>query len=389
MKVVYDEINLNNLRVLQHSKQWLNSSLITYNQMLGVQEAFKCNFFNPNIFVRIVLFVASLLALSGVTVLMSIPFIDNEKLYMLVSIIFSITSLILLEKFFIKKMHHYKSGVNEAILYYALSFFLFGITGLFDFMVIPSLIVCIVVFLLASIRYLDLLSTLASILSAAFLLFYVMFEIGTWVKNLIPFGFILFFVTVYFVSKKARFKSELSVWGNNLLISESLSLLFIYFGGNYLVVRELSIEIMDMVLLEGEDIPLAFVFYSLTILIPAFYIFWGIKKRDIVLLRIGVVALFFSVFTFKYYFSLGHPEITLTLSGLLLIGIAIYFLNYLKLYRSGFTREKLIAEKWASINAEAFVISQTMGGNVKPESPDSIEFGRGGNFDGGGAGNKF
>jgi phosphoribulokinase len=51
------------------------------------------------------------------------------------------------------------------------------------------------------------------------------------------------------------------------------------------------------------------------------------------------------------------------LAGAILIGIAIALMHYLKSVRNGFTRENLLSEKWQSMNAEAFIISQTMGGN--------------------------
>ncbi len=62
-------------------------------------------------------------------------------------------------------------------------------------------------------------------------------------------------------------------------------------------------------------------------------------------------------------------------------------LNYLKTSKHGYTRENLLTEKWANMNAEAFIISQTMGGNqvtVKEEFK-----GGGGGFGGGGASGSY
>jgi uncharacterized membrane protein YgcG len=119
------------------------------------------------------------------------------------------------------------------------------------------------------------------------------------------------------------------------------------------------------------------------VLIPVGYLYFGIKNKDLVLLRVSLLVLAFSVFTFKYYFSLGHPEITFTLAGIILLAISILLLNYLKTPKHGFTRENMLTEKWGNMNAEAFIISQTMGGNqvtVKEEFK-----GGGGGFGGGGA----
>ncbi|HCM76466.1 MAG TPA: hypothetical protein DIS90_08785, partial [Cytophagales bacterium] len=99
------------------------------------------------------------------------------------------------------------------------------------------------------------------------------------------------------------------------------------------------------------------------------------------------LVLAFSVFTFKYYYGFDHPEIILTISGIILLAIALLLFNYLKVIRNGFTRENLISEKWTNMNAEAFVISQTLGGNqVKV---DGSFQGKGGSFGGGGSSGSF
>jgi hypothetical protein len=141
---------------------------------------------------------------------------------------------------------------------------------------------------------------------------------------------------------------------------------------------------MDLQLQEGEDIPFAWLFYILTVVIPVAYLYFGIKKKDIVLIRVSLVAMAFAVFTFKYYFSLGHHEITLTSGGIILIGIAMWLFRHLKTSRNGYTAENILSEKWGSANISAFVISQTMGGNRTPEHTET-----GGTFGGGGSTDSF
>jgi uncharacterized membrane protein YgcG len=97
---------------------------------------------------------------------------------------------------------------------------------------------------------------------------------------------------------------------------------------------------------------------------------------------VSLLVLAFSVFTFKYYYSLGHTEITLTGAGIILVGIAILLMRYLKTIRAGFTRENLMASKWGAMNVEALLISQTMGGN----QPGNINTDTGGGGDSGGGG---
>jgi len=85
-------------------------------------------------------------------------------------------------------------------------------------------------------------------------------------------------------------------------------------------------------------------------------LFFGIRNKNAVLLRVSLIVIAASAFTFKYYFSLGHPEITLTAAGAVLLLVTIALMNYLKVSRGGFTRENLLSEKWGAMNVEAFVI---------------------------------
>ena len=337
--------------------------------------------------IRVILFVATLLALGGVTGFFFLIFADGgETLLSFAAILYSIASFFVLERLFINSNNHYKSGLTEALLYHACGFLITGLAGLTDFNAHVIFWSCFIVFTLAAVRYLDLFTTLAAVLSLAGIIFFEFYNMGGIFQQIIPFLFIIGFTPVYFLAKQWRGNTEFKIWRDNLIIVESVSLLLIYLGGNYFVVRELSISMMDLSLEEGQDIPFAFIFYALTVIIPVAYLYFGIKKKDLVLLRVSLIVIAASVFTFKYYFSLGHPEITLTIAGVFLLLTSIALLNYLKVIRNGVTRENLLSEKWASMNVEAFVISQTMGGN---QSVDAKVQGGGGSFGGGGATGDF
>lgn len=390
MKSAYNETGLYNLAVLKECKRWVNQHFIEPDQYQKIKETYTSPFYHPNFIIRVLLFVATVLALSGVTGVLSLLAlgIDEGDVFLSFACIFyGVGSFFFLEKIFIKNNHHYKSGVNEALIYHSCGFTVGGIMGVFDFDAHVGLFACLIILSFAAIRYLDLVCTIAATLSFAGILFYEFYNIGGIFQQIIPFVFIIFFTPIYFFIKRIKKKSELKFWSTNLLIVEALSLLFIYVAGNYLVVRELSIEMMDLYLEEGADIPYAFIFYALTVLIPLAYLYFGIKNRDLVLIRVSLIVIAFSAFTFKYYYSLGHPEITSTIAGLFLLAISILLLNYLKTSKHGYTRENLLTEKWANMNAEAFIISQTMGGNqvtVKEEFK-----GGGGGFGGGGASGSY
>lgn len=388
MKSAYNQEWVYNLEVIKSAKQWARHNFISNEQKLAIEEAYKVAFYHPNLIIRLLLFVATLIAISGVTGLLALMVADAGQVGIsILCVLYGIASFVILEKIFITK-NHFKSGVTEAINYHACGFMLGGIAGFVDFENMQViLLMCLLVFTFAAIRYLDLVTTVLAMASLAALVFYNCFEAGGLFKQIIPFIFILVFSVIYFVTKKLQQHVELNVWHYNLLIIESICLILIYLSGNYLVVRELSVNLMDLSLEMGEDIPFAYLFYFLTVSIPLSYLYFGITRKDLVLLRVSLLVFAFSVFTFKYYFIQEHLEITLTLAGIILTGLTILLMRYLKEMRAGFTRENLMTSKWAAMNVEAILISQTMGGNQSQDTV--IESGGGGDSGGGGASSSF
>ena len=386
IKIAYNETWLYNIAVIKETKKWLKRNLIAQEQFVAIREAHPSSFYHPNSIIGILLFLATLLALSGITGFLALFFIDSasKEVLSVAAFIYGILSFFVLEKAFIQNGKHYKSGVNEAVLYHAIGFTIASVSDFNEHIILWT---CLIVFSFAAIRYLDLISTLAAVASFGGILFYECYNLGSLFQQIIPFAFILVFGSVYFIVRRLKIQRRFRFWENNLLIVESLSLLFVYAGGNYLVVRELSVSMMDLTIEEGSDIPFAFIFYTLTVLIPVAYLYFGIKKKDVVLLRVSLIVIAFSAFTFKYYFSFGHPEITLTIAGLVLLAVSISLLNYLKTMRHGFTRENLLGEKWGNMNFEAFVISQTMGGNQIGSKTSDMP--GGGDSGGGGASTSF
>jgi len=362
--IAYDKTKLLNLQLVKEAKQWHKDEFIQEEQYTAIAQAHPANFYHPNLIIRILLFIATLIALGGITGLVALIFLDGMGDRILVlAFFYGLACFAGLEIIFIKENNHYKSGVNEAILYHSIGWTVGGFIYFAEGNEYGILFFALLVLIFASIRYADLISTIGAFAIFAYLIFKSFYDIGGIIQFVIPFVLIIVFTPLYFLFHHLRKSRELQIWNNVILINESLSLLVIYAAGNYFVVRNATESLLGIHIEEGHDIPYAFVFYILTGLIPIIYLYFGIRNKDIVLIRVSLVVLAFSAFTFKYYFSLGHPEITLTLAGAVLIVVALALFRYLRTMRNGFTRENIIKEKWASANPEAFIISQTLGGN--------------------------
>jgi len=391
MRSAYNETWLHNLNVVKEVKQWQKQGIISQPQFAAIKEEYQSNFFHPNLIIRILLFIAALLALSGISGILAMMVSDTGQTSVsILCILYGIGSFFFLEKVFIGSSRHYKSGVTEAVLYHAMGFTIGGVIGITDFDEHMMFISCMLMFSFSAYRYLDLVSTTLALLSFAGFVFYEMYTRGGFAQQIIPIAFIILFAPLYFYFRKKKEHIGADLWLNGLILAESICLLLIYAAGNYLVVRELSVSMMDLYMEEGQDIPFAYLFYFLTVIIPIGYLYFAIRNKDIVLLRVSLVAFAFSVFTFKFYYSTGHHEISLTTGGIVLILIAIYLFRYLKTPKHGYTRENIMSDKWGNVNLEAFIVSQTLGGNkVDVPVPTPAETGGGGSFGGGGASGTF
>lgn len=388
MKIAYDTKELFNLHIVKEARHWCSEGFITKENLAAIQAKYPSKLYHPNLAIRVLLFVASFIAVSGAGGLMFIMIDGASQAGVgIFLIVFGVGSLFLAEKVFIVNNSHFRSGVAEAGAYSACGYLIFGIGLLTDENEHVLLLAGVVVLAYMSIRFLDLLCHILGILTLAALIFYECYQLGGIFQQIIPFVIILSFSAVYGLARRVRKNDEYYLWEDNLRLTEFLSLLIIYAGGNYLVVRECSIELLDLSLLPGEDIPLAFFFYAFTAISPLILNYRGVTLHNIGMIRIGIVTLAFSVVTFRYYFSIAPPEVALTVAGLIVLGVAAWLFNYLKVDRSGFTREKLLSRQWVGNEVTAFAVSQTMGGNVT--KPDESFKGGGGSFGGGGASGDF
>jgi len=262
MKSAYSHDWVYNLAVIKEAKKWWKHDLISKDQFSAISDGFKVPFYHPNLMIRVLLFVATLFALSGVSGFFFLIFADGgEKVIAVAAIFYGLISFFILEKLFIGN-NHYKSGVTEGLLYHACGFTIGGIAALTNMdNVTFVLIISLGILSFAAIRYLDLICTVCATLTLAGIAFYECFMAGGIFKQIIPFVIIIVFSAIYWKVSGMRKSTKLKIWRNNLIVVESLSLLLIYLGGNYFVVRELSVSMMDMEITEGGDIPFAFLFY--------------------------------------------------------------------------------------------------------------------------------
>lgn len=387
--IAYDVAEVGKRAVLSQAEELYKSKLLSEEQWLNIRKEFASNLYTPSIFMKAVFFIFFFI---GLTTLVG-PFAQMFKEigmtgYRILSIILGVLILWMIEKISIKKNHHFKSGEIEAGIYSSLSLIAFAILG-----PDPSLmILAIVGFLLAAlaaIRYLDLLSLVIALGFFGWLLFQTITAMGPSAEVWLPFLFMATSGMLYWGSKKLQLKLNNLIFDHQFVTLQSIALLLFYASGNYFVVREISISLMGLQISSGEDIPFAMVFYLLTTLVPLGYLYRGIRQKSISWIRMGLFTMALTVVTFKYYFLLAYPMLTVTILGAFMMGIALVFFNFLKQARGGFTREVLLHDKWQSSDLMALIASQTLGGNKMEVPADEDVIFKGGSFGGAGAGGNW
>lgn len=338
--IAYNISELEKKIVSSEARRLYKSKFINEDQWNRIKQDYSSNLFTPTIFMKILLFILSYIGLSTIMGPMALLFGNiGQDGYQILSLVFGLSLIIFTEKILIKDKLHYKSGVTEAGIYAGLSFIAFGLLGSGPDLVLIYPIVGFILAGFASVRYLNLIALVLTMIFFSWILFQILSDIGGVAEAITPFVFMTVFGLIYYFSIKIQEKLSSVIFDTQFTIIKTIALIISYLAVNYFVVREVSIEWMNLNLAENEDIPFAFIFYILTALIPIGYIALGLKNRSILLIRVGLLAIALSVFTFKYYFSLGFPMISVTIAGALLIVIALLLFNYLKKSRNGYTRE--------------------------------------------------
>lgn len=388
--IAYNIDELQKHKLLAECNDLQKTGFLNQEQWKSIQAKFACQLFHPAFFMRILFFILSIIGMFTVIGPIGLALGSmGEDGFRFLATLLGVGLLVFTEFFLIGSKKHYKSGITEAGIYAGFTFIYWGILG-FDSNMLTYILVGLVFSAFAAIRYLNLLGLIASLFLFGWLVFYASFEIRGMVQAMIPFTFMAVFAAIYWLSCWAEARLQNCVFDNQFIIIQSIALIVIYAAGNYFVVRELSVNMMDLELADGQNIPFASLFYLLTAITPFFYVYWGLRQRSLLFLRVGLLTIAISVVTLKYYFSLGMPVVSITVAGAVMIALALWVMKYLKHSRNGFTRELIFKDKWMTSEVTGIIASQTLGGNSTGSGMEAdSDLMQGGEFGGGGAGQRW
>jgi len=387
----YNSLWSENNFIQKTAQKWLKQGFLSKEQSSEIEKSHSHDYYDPNIFLKIGLFVFTILAASVSVSLMSIFFIsiyetNLNAAFVIQSLIIGGVFFLLLENL-IKRRKLYHSGVDNALIYMALGAFCTAIYFLFENLNPPTwlfLMLFLPLFTATTIRYAE--SVACTLTYFLILGIFVTIALESfWGKTLLPFIMMIVSAGMYFAVKKLSTRKDYLYYETCLTILKTLSLITFYLGGNYLIAREGNALINNLSLSISPQVAFAPTFYFFTTVIPMVYIFFGLRNRDRLMLILGLITLGFSIFTYKFYFSILPVEITLTVGGILLIALAGGLIHYFKTTKHGFTYQP--DDEFEGFNLEAMLMSQLVQSKI-PQQGDTFRYGDG-DSGGGGAGENY
>ena len=385
--IAYNKTWLYNLFIRSEVEVAFDEHCITKEEKENIGIKYTAAFYSPNIFIRIGLFILTTIILIFSLGLIALLFINAiEDAAGGIAIFFAILVFAALE-FMLKAKNHYQSGVDDALLWGAAISLFCGIVLPHNMDGLTTCLVGFIISLICAARYADRLMTSLCFISFLGIVFFISIKAGDIAKAVLPFIIMAISFITYFLVKKKNHAGTFNVYGACMVIVEIVCLFTLYAAGNYWVVRELSDSMFNLHLQPGQSIPFGFVFWGFTILIPMIYLLFGIKNKDAVLLRVGLILVAAIVFTVRYYHAVLALEIAMLLGGAILIVIAWALTRYLQVPKHGFTKDELSTRNvMDNMHIESLVLAETF--SQQPQINEGTQFG-GGSFGGGGTSGDF
>ncbi|MCX2452983.1 hypothetical protein OQX61_17025 [Pedobacter sp. PLR] len=392
--IIYNITWLKHLIIQDQMKKAHRANNLNAEELQAVLEKYPVGFHSSNLFLRIGLFLVTTTLTSFAfgflsLVLSNTRLMESPGYFAFLGVLCYIALEIAVRTF-----HHYKSGVDDALMWTsgmllltALYIFLdkraFGFKGYIDELMLSGLVMLLGTYF--TLRFANMVMALVSFCAFIAFIFFAWNSYGFYPFSTMPFLIIIIAATIY--SFVLKLDKKHWMYKDCLGMLQFVSLLTLYAAGNYFVVRELGSSMNKVVLAPDQDIPFGWFFWLWTFCIPFIYIGIGLKRKDVILLRAGLILVAAACFTLKRYHHVASIEVVLVASGALLLGISYGLMRYLETPKYGFTVAELDDDHMLdNLKVESLIVSGTFGDGPTP--PEGSRMG-GGSFGGGGATSDF
>jgi hypothetical protein len=380
--IAYNRPALDNSEIQQEAAEALGQSVITRAEYDKIAEAYPFTLYTPNFFIRIGLFLLTVLAVAcGLGLFMLMTMGAGERGMGFVIIFWGIASYGALE-FFIHARKVYKAGVDDALLWLAGGLIFGGVILLFN-NISPG-VESVIVLVLAAwgvVRYTDKVMALVAYGASINLMFHLLISYDA----LLPFVIMAFSVLAYFLFTRLSKAVSLRHYYSCLSLLRMAALAIFYLSGNYYVVQNINASLRG----EATPVALSWLWWTFTSVVPVAYIFLAIRKKDPILLWAGLGLVAAAVFTIRYYYHILPAELAMIIGGSILIVGAYGLIRYLHTQKHGFT--SMASDEphpLENLPVESLILAETFKTAAAQPSDQNNGFG-GGSGGGAGAGGTY
>lgn len=172
IKMAYNRTELEKFSVLTKAQRWYKSGFISQNQLHAISKEYTPQLYAPTFLMRVLLFIFSFFAIQAIAGFLSFLIHSNQgKTIQIILLIIGIGTIWYTDRILIKEKRHYKSGTTEAFIYSALFYIGYGLLGHEPESLLWYPLVGFTLTTLATLRYLDVTTLLASVFFFMWLLF--------------------------------------------------------------------------------------------------------------------------------------------------------------------------------------------------------------------------
>lgn len=383
--IAYDRTGLDALLIRDAAQEWRRQGLLSEEQGLAVLAQHNPRFYSPNVFVRIGLAIFTLVLLSAALGLVGlISDLNSETGIALLCLFFGVVLFLLLELWIIGSARHYGSGVDDMLLYFGTSLLLGGLYLLMPSGSQPLDYACLTLpfLVVGSIRYLDRLMAAAAFGYALMILILLLMKSPKLAMLVMPFAGMLFAGGVYFWVQQGLSRYTWRHWHSTLAVLELLAIALFYVSGNYWMVQQAGFGWFQI-----EEPPMPWFFWIFTFAVPLAYLYFGLRRKDRLMLDVGLACIAVAVFTYRAYFHVMPLAWAAVLAGAVLFAVAYFSIRHLRKHKGAYTYDA-DADKTLLQEIEQQLIAQHLAQQPTPTPNKDASLG-GGQFGGGGADGQF
>jgi hypothetical protein len=331
--IAYNRQSLDHRDAVRQAAEALAKNVISQAEYDRIREACPFKLYTPNIFIRIGLFLLTVLAVAcglGLFMLMTMGAGDHAMGY--IFIFWGMAAYGGLE-FFVKVRGVCRAGVDDALLWMAGGLIFGGINWLANS--IPPTLESAILLVLAGwgvLRYADRLMALVAYGALISVIFHILTG-GAFGNVILPFVVMAVSIIAYLLFTRLWAFESLHHYHACVLLLRTAALLSFYLSGNYFVVQHINAS------LRGEEAPVAlrWLWWGFTAIVPVAYVLMGIRKKDTILLWTGLALVAGAIFTIRYYYHVLAAELAMIIGGSILIATSYALIRWLHAPKYGFT----------------------------------------------------